>query len=157
MMQKNRFRRRVLRKMVSSGLLFLMLALMSQCAVNRYAKAELYLNEKQYDRALGEYMSIIKANRHRGMKKNTRAYVGAAISYHNLGEFKKCMNLCRKVLKVDPNNGAALYYLGNSLENLGMEQLAMSCYKRYPQVSKESPYHSFLKARMNILIHKGQQ
>jgi len=132
----------------------LIILFLNGCAVNRYAKAEMFLNEKKYDLALQEYLSIIRNNRRHGVKKNTRAYVGAAIAYNNLAEYEKCMKFCKKILKYEPQNGGALYYLGNSLEMLGMEQLAMTFYKRYPEVSKESPYYSFLKARMNILIHK---
>lgn len=134
--------------------LFVSLFFLHDCAVNHYAKAELFLNEKQYELALQEYLSIIRNNRRYGVKKNSRAYIGAAIAYNNLGKYDNCMKFCKKILKYDPQNGAALYYLGNSLEMLGMEKLAMTFYKRYPKVSKESPYYSFLKARMNILIHK---
>jgi len=124
------------------------------CAVNHYAKAEMYLNEKKFDSALEEYLSLIQVNQRLGVKKNSAAYIGAAISYHNLGQYKEAMKMCKQVLRVDPNNGAALYYLGISLEKLGMDQLAMSCYKRFDYVAKESPYHSFLKARMNILVQQ---
>lgn len=120
------------------------------CGVNRYRQAELHLNHQDYKAALTVYKTLLHEAK-AGKKSDTKAMVGAAIAYRNLGNYKACMKLCRKALKYKPNDAAALYYLGSSLEELGMEQLAMKFFGRYNYISRDDPYYSFLKARMNII------
>lgn len=120
----------------------------SACGVNLYRRAEDHLNRQENKAALEIYLGLMKASRD---KPDLKAMIGAGIAYRNLGNRKACMQLCRKILKYKPNHAAALYYLGSCLEELGMEDLAMKFYGQYNIVSRDDPYYSFLKARMNII------
>jgi len=121
------------------------------CGVNRYKRAEIFLNRNENRAALKEYLGLIKSSKQRKTYPDTQAMVGAAIAYRNLGKHKACMQMCRKVIKYKPKNAAALYYLGASLEEMGMDKLATKFYKQYTVVPRDDPYYTFLKAKMNIL------
>lgn len=143
MNQKLNFR--VTLKSIFAGLIFSLI--FSSCGANLYQQAEMHLNHQQNREALRIYLGLMKSSK----KPDIDAMIGAAIAFRNLEKRKPSMKLCRQVLKYEPKNAAALYYLGSSLEELGMEHLAMRCYGRYHEVSPENPYYSFLKARMNII------
>ena len=128
------------------------LAFETGCSSNPYRKAEILLNQKHDKEALKIYLGLANANR-----QDMRALIGAAIAYRNLGKPQACMKLCRTVLKIKPNHAAALYYLGCCLEELGQTKMAMKYYGQYNFVSRDDPYYSFLKARMNIMKFKGHQ
>jgi len=123
------------------GLLF------SGCGANLHQQAEMHLNHQQNEEALRIYLNLMKSSK----KPDINAMIGAAIAYRNLDQRKPCIKICRQILKHDPKNSAAMYYLGSSLEEMGMEHLAMKFYRQYSDISPDDPYYSFLKARMNIV------
>lgn len=141
-------------KLLRGGNLLLALALFliylggSGCSVSPYRRAELHLDHQEDQAALKQYLTLIEMNK---QQPDLRAMVGAAIAYRNLKNYRACMKMCQLVLKYQPNNAAALYYMGSALEELGMERLALSFYQRHHFVSRSDPYYTFLKARLNII------
>jgi tetratricopeptide (TPR) repeat protein len=126
---------------------FVVSLMFSACGANLHQQAEMYLNHQQNEAALKIYLGLMKSSK----KPDINAMIGAAIAYRNLEQRKPCIKICRQILKHEPKNAAAMYYLGSSLEEMGMEHLAMKFYRQYQEVSPNDPYYSFLKARMNIV------
>jgi tetratricopeptide (TPR) repeat protein len=133
--------------MIAIALIFIYLG-GSSCSVSPYRRAELHLDHQEDEAALKQYLALIEVSK---PKPDLRAMVGAAIAYRNLKNYRACMKMCQLVLKYQPNNAAALYYMGSALEELGMERLALSFYQRHQFVSRSDPYYTFLKARLNII------
>lgn len=126
----------------------------SATGANKYAVADHYLRNGDYEMAAKAYYNILEEKGSAAFSKDVRAMTGAFIAYFMLQEYKKSFALCKRVLKLQPYHSAAIFYAGQTLEALGNEKLAKNIYKYYTVMPSSAPYRRFIKAKYTIITQK---
>lgn len=125
------------------------------CAASRYTIADKYLGKGQNKRALSEYLKILHEDkRQHGGYTDIQAMLGVAAAYYAMNKYGKTQSMCKRILKIDSNNGGALYYAGNSLEAKDKKKYAIKFYKRYRLLPDYDPYKRFMIARLEMLMQE---
>lgn len=119
------------------------------CALNQYMVADRYLERKDYQNALKEYVRIAELNGSLTMSRDVRALTGAMIAYYNLANYQKSFALCKRILSLERHNGSAIFYAGMNLEMLNKKSLARKLFAYYRVLPPQAPYYKFLKAKFN--------
>jgi len=139
----------MIKKYLFSALLILFCA---GCATSKYDVAERYTENRQYEKAIREYLKLINPH-----VKNGKRYIyydkevvtRLGIVYWNMKRFDTAAKVFDRVVEKDPFYGKALFYLGMSYESLGDEDSAISTYKKYNGVDSSDPYRKVLIARLD--------
>jgi TolB-like protein len=121
---------------------------------SKYAKADYYLKNNDYEMAAQQYLRILGGKGPAALSKDTRAMTGAFISLYHLQQYKKSFSYCKRVLKLDTYNSCAIFYAGQNLEALGKINEARKLYKYYTILSRSEPYRPFIMARYYDLYKK---
>jgi len=136
-------------------LLCIIASLFIGCAASRYNIANKYLENGQTQLALREYLKILHEDkRQHGGFTDIQAMLGAASAYLAMNKFSKTQGLCKRILKIDSNNGGALFYAGRSLEANQKKKWAIKFYKRYRLLPDYDPYKRFMIARLEMLMQE---
>lgn len=123
--------------------------LLVACSLNQYLVADKYLQRKDYQNALKEYVRIAELNGSLTLSRDVRALTGAMIAYYNLANYQKSFALCKRILALDKHNGCAIFYAGMNLEMLNKKSLARKLFAYYRVLPPQAPYAQFLKAKFN--------
>ncbi|MCD6116567.1 tetratricopeptide repeat protein [bacterium] len=137
------------------SLLLFFAALISGCSTSRYELAERYTADRQYEKAVREYLQLINPH-----VKNGKRYIfydkevvtRLGIVYWNMKKFDTAAKIFNRVIEKDPFYGKALFYLGLSYESLGDEEKAIAAYKKFTGIESNDPYRKVLVARLDWLI-----
>lgn len=111
--------------------------------------ADKYLERRDYQSALKEYVRIAELNGSLTMSRDVRALTGAMIAYYNLANYKKSFALCKRILSLDRQNSCAIFYAGMNLEMLNKKSLARKLFAYHRVLPPQSPYYKFLKAKFS--------
>ena len=127
--------------------------MLASCAATRYNIAENHLNDGQNKAALREYIKLLHEDkRQHGGYTDIKAMLGVAAAYYGMKQYGKTQSMCKRILKIDSNNGGALFYAGASLEAISKLKWAKKFYKRYRLLPDHDPYRRFMQARLEILM-----
>ena len=88
--------------------------------------------------------------------RNTFVLYGLAMEYINAGELPQAVEEFNRVLKVNPDYGAAYFHAGQTLEKLERTEDAAAMYRRGIEAtirSGDSHTRSELQAALDILGH----
>ena len=71
------------------------------CSSNRYILADKYLEQKNYEDALKEYIRLAKGESSLKLSRDIQALTGAMISYYSLGKYKTSFALSKRILSIE--------------------------------------------------------
>ncbi|MBN1350513.1 hypothetical protein JXJ21_13945 [candidate division KSB1 bacterium] len=125
------------------------------CTASRYNIAENHLEQGRHQSALREYLKILHEDkRQHGGFTDAEAMLGVASTYFAMKQYGKTQSMCKRILKIDANNGGALFYAGGSLEAKGKLKWAVKFYNRHKFLPDSDPYKRFMKARLEFLMQE---
>lgn len=124
------------------------------CSMNRYKIADQYMERKDYQGALQEYIRIAEAGGTLSMSRNTRALTGAMMAYYNIGNYKNSFALSKRILSLEKFNSAAILYAGMNLEKLNKRPLAKKIYGYHRVLPPGDPYQKFIRAKFDQLLQE---
>lgn len=122
------------------------------CSVNRYMTADQYLEQRDNERALQEYIRIAEEGTSLTMSRNVRALTGAMMAYYNLGKYKHSFAVSKRILSLERYNSAAIFYAGLNLEMLNKKALAKKIYGYFKILAPGDPYYKFIRAKFDLLL-----
>ena len=124
------------------------------CSMNRYMVADQYLERKDFESALQEYIRIAEMGSSLAMSRNVRALTGAMMAYYNLGKYKNSFALSKRILSLEKFNSTAIFYAGMNLEMLNKKSLAKKIYAYFKVLSPGDPYYKFIRAKFDQLLQE---
>ncbi len=144
--------------MKSKGVcLLLSIILISGCATSRYDKAEKYIERKQYNEALRNYLKYLNP-RTRGGKRyisyDKEAITGIGMIYWHMQRFETATRILKLVLDKDPLYGKAIFYQGMTMEGMGNEDEALNIYKKYTSIPVSDPYRKVIFSRRDWILRR---
>ena len=115
-----------MRTVILSFLLLLPVLLVSQTTAQDYIQAGVELHDnKQYDDALAAYKQALKQR-----PKWALAYYEMGLTYYAMGNYKKAIKYCKKVLKTPNTYHASAYnMIGNAYDERGKPEKALETYR----------------------------
>lgn len=131
----------------------LLCGLFLNCATSLYQSADQALEQGSGQKALKEFIKILHQDKRKnGTYTDVRALTGAAAAYYQMGKYGKVQRMCKLILKLDPQNGGALFYGGSSLEKQEKQDWALKFYSQYKRVADNDAYRPFLEAKYYTVV-----
>ncbi len=137
--------------------LLLIIILFGGCATSKYRPAEKFLAKEDYANAIRAYLRLLEPHMRNGKRYiyyDREAVTGIGRVYWQMHKYDTAVKILQMVVNKDPTYGAALFYLGMSLEGLGKEDEAIQIYKRYTSLPYYDPYHHVLMGRLDWLVRR---
>jgi len=103
----------------------LMASLTSETVTTRYQNALKKHNQKKYDEAIKEYLSIIQIS-----EPDADLYVNLGAAYQASKKLNEAANAYIKATQIDKTNSTAFYYLGTVYSAQGKNQDASKAYQK---------------------------
>jgi len=135
----------------------LILLLIVGCSSNRYILADKYLEQKNYEDALKEYVRLAKGESSLKLSRDIQALTGAMISYYSLGKYKTSFALSKRILSIESYNSCAIFYAGLNLEKNEKYSLAKKIYHYYQVLPPDDPYYNLVKSRFALMVEKEME
>jgi len=102
-----------------------------------YLLALIYSSEHQYDKAAGEYETILK-NAAQGDPTNTDAYLYLGQLYYSQNKYTQAIDQFLKIIQLDPHNISALYLLGSVDADINENSKAIDLFRQVLQLDPEN-------------------
>ena len=143
--------------MLRNVILILMVPIIFGCSANRYILADKYLEQKNYENALSEYIRLAKSQTSLKLSRDIEALTGAMICYYSLGNYKNSFAFSRRILSIESYNSAAIFYAGLSLEQTEKYSLAKKIYRYFQVLQSSDPYYNLIKSRFNLMVEREME
>jgi tetratricopeptide (TPR) repeat protein len=134
-----------------------LLFLLGGCAASRYSTAEKHLENKQYEKAIRQYLKLLDPHMKDGRRfiyYDREAISGIGMTYWHMQRFETGARILRAVVNKDPDFGKARFYLGLCYEGMNQEEEALNIYKNYYLVPITDPYRKVLVGRKDYFVRR---
>ncbi|HEX9933560.1 MAG TPA: tetratricopeptide repeat protein [bacterium] len=125
------------------------------CSVSPYRSAEKYVEQKEYNQAIREYLILLEPHMRDGKRfvfYDREGITGIGVVYWEMKRYETAVKILKMVVEKDPAYGKALFYLGMSYEGLGNETEAIRAYKSYSQLSPDDLFRQVLAGRLDWMV-----
>jgi len=111
------------------------------------ALADLYLKEKNYQKAIAIYQKLAKQE-----PKKAGSYANLGFAYAAAGNYDQAIKHYNTALKFDSDDADIYDNLGEAYEKKGLYQKALETYKKAHALNPESPKAAQRIPRLNIQL-----
>lgn len=137
---------------ISIVLFFLFLI---NCATSRFQEAEQLVQNREYRRALREYITMLQPHMRDGRRYifyDEEIYTRIGILFWYMGRYESASKILRLVLNKNSDYGKALFYLGMINESMDNKPRALDVYKSYYKLDKSDHYRTAMLSRLDYIV-----
>lgn len=117
-----------------------------EIAITYYGMGEIYMSQKQYEKAIGTFDKAIAYN-----PKFFDAYQNKAVTYRLMGRFQDSIDACKKTISLFPDFARAYCSMGWAYEYLGNYKEAINAHLKAIRLA---PKWQFPRQRINYCLSK---
>lgn len=120
-------------------------------AADKYFNGDNYLENNNYSMAAREFDNIVESDGGVAVSDDIRALTGSLISHYMLQDYERSFAVCKRVLRLDSYNSAAILYSGLNLEAQDNRPVAAKILRYYTVLPKSDPYRRLIKVKYDEL------